>query len=182
MNKREGILLGASGLAVAGLIALAMPAVSELADSTTADTAANGGPTAASSPAAPSSDAVGETTASLDGEGGTAGYQDIGGGVSIPVKGPGDCPTWAAIHPYDAWNPAARLGGTITDLGATSYASGEVGLNDEGEISTHTVASGDTGYGIGDRLCIDYITLLAYNGKSTSEEQIQPGDILILRP
>lgn len=178
MNKRKGILLGASGLAVAGLIALAMPAVVGLADSMSADSDANVGPTALPSA---KSDTVAEITTPLDGRDGTVEYQDSGG-VSIPAKGPGDCPTWAFITPYDAWNPAARLAGTITDLGATLYASGEVGLNDEGEISTYTVDSGDTAYGIGDRLCIDYITLLSYNGKFMSEEEIQPGDVLVLRP
>lgn len=64
------------------------------------------------------------------------GYQDVGGGVSIPAKGRGDCPTWAIITPYDAWNPAARLSGAMTDLGPTAYASGEVGLDDGGEIAT----------------------------------------------
>ncbi|MFS0712249.1 LysM domain-containing protein [Microbacterium sp. 2P01SA-2] len=82
----------------------------------------------------------------------------------------------------DAWNPAARLGGTITDLGPAPYASGEVGLNNEGEISTYTVASGDTAWGISDRLCIDYVTVMSYNGKSMPPVEIQPGDILILRP
>ncbi|MGR6742169.1 LysM peptidoglycan-binding domain-containing protein [Microbacterium sp. F1-18] len=183
MNKREGILLGAAGLAVVGLFALAMPVISSLAGSVTTQTAANGGPTAPpSSSESPPSGAVAEISTPLDGQGGVAGYQDIDGGVSIRAKGPGDCPTWAMINPYDAWNSTARLGGTITDLGPTTYASGEVGLNDEGEISTYTVASGDTAYGIGDRLCIDYITVLAYNGKFMPAPEIQPGDILILRP
>ncbi len=181
MNKREGILLGAAGLAVAGLVALAMPAVSGLADSLTADSDANVGSTASPS-VSPPLDAVAEITTPLDGQGGTAGYQDIDGGVTVRAKGPGDCPTWAMINPYDAWNPAARLGGTMTDLGPTAYASGEVGLNDEGEISTYTVASGDTAWGIGDRLCIDYITVMGYNGKFMPPVEIQPGDILILRP
>lgn len=182
MNKREGILLGAAALAVVGLFALAMPVFSSLAGSATTQTEANGGPTAPpSSSESPPSDAVAEITTPLDGQDATAEYQDIGG-VRIPAKRPGDCPTWAMINPYDAWNPTARLGVTITDLGPTTYASGEVGLNDEGEISTYTVASGDTAYGIGDRLCIDYITVLAYNGKFVPAPEIQPGDILILRP
>ncbi|MDQ1215824.1 LysM peptidoglycan-binding domain-containing protein [Microbacterium arborescens] len=74
------------------------------------------------------------------------------------------------------------MAGTITDLGATLYASGEIGLNDEGEIATYTVDPGDTVYGIGDRLSVDYITLLSYNGKFSFEEEIRPGEILILRP
>ena len=63
-----------------------------------------------------------------------------------------------------------------------AVATGAVGLDDDGQIATYTVASGDTGYGIGDRLCIDYITLLAYNGKFAPPNEIQPGDVLILRP
>ncbi|RAZ31303.1 LysM peptidoglycan-binding domain-containing protein [Microbacterium sp. SMR1] len=180
MNKREGILLCAAGLAVAGLVALAMPAVSGLADSMSADSDSNVRPTAAPS-VSPRSDTVVKITTPLDGQDGTVEYQDTGG-VSISAKGPGDCPMWAAIHPYDAWNPAARLGETMTDLGPTAYASGEVRLDNEGEISTYTVASGDTAWGIGDRLCIDYVTVMAYNGKFMSQVEIQPGDILVLRP
>jgi hypothetical protein len=75
------------------------------------------------------------------------------------------------IKPYDAWNSAARLVRTITDLAPTTYASGEVGLDDESEISTYTVASGDTAYGIGNRLCIDYITV---PGSASSRIASQP--------
>lgn len=109
-------------------------------------------------------------------------YQDIGGGVQIPAKGPGECRTWAAIHPYGEGDPNARLGGTITDLGSTTYASGTVGLNADGQIATYTVAAGDTGMGIGERLCIDYVTLLAYNGKFMPPSEIHPGDVLVVRP
>ncbi|MDD7929356.1 hypothetical protein [Microbacterium thalli] len=40
---------------------------------------------------------------------------------------------------------------------------------------TYSVASGETGYGIGERLCLDYITMLSYNHKSFSEPKLQPG-------
>ncbi|MCZ4069010.1 hypothetical protein O1W71_15135 [Microbacterium sp. H37-C3] len=183
MNRREGILLGFAGLAVAGLVALAMPAVASLADSVGFDPemADVSAPEAAATESPPL-DPGAETTSPVDAEGGIAGYQDVGGGVSIPAKGPGDCPTWAIITPYDAWNPAARLSGAMTDLGPTAYASGEVGLDDDGEIATYAVAAGDTGYGIGDRFCLDYIAMLSYNDKSFSEPELQPGDILFLRP
>lgn len=182
MNKRESILIGVTGVTVAGLIALAIPALAMFAGSMTTGFEAAAEQGSAATSTVPLSGSAGEGPAPVDAELEAAGYQDIGGGVSIPAKGPGDCPTWAAIHPYDAGNPAARLGGTLTDLGPTAYASGEVGLNDDGEIATYTVASGDTGYGIGDRLCVDYVTLLSYNGRFISGAEIQPGDVLILRP
>ncbi|GLJ79690.1 hypothetical protein GCM10017586_13720 [Microbacterium imperiale] len=176
-------MLGVSGLAVAGLVALAMPAVASLANSVAlGPEMADGRAPEAVATESPSRDRGAETTSPVDAEGGMVGYQDVGGGVSIAAKGPGDCPTWAIVTPYDAWNPAARLSGAMTDLGPTAYASGEVGLDDEGEIATYTVASGDTGYGIEDRFCLDYIAMLSYNDKSFSEPELQPGEILILRP
>ncbi|OYC97062.1 LysM peptidoglycan-binding domain-containing protein [Microbacterium sp. Yaish 1] len=183
MNKGEGVLLGVSALAVAGLVAMAVPAFASFSSSTASDSGASVEHTATDQgPASPPTDAAIETTSPVGTDDELPGYQDIGGGIAIPTIGPGDCPTWAAIHPYDAGNPAARLGGTITDLGPAPYASGEVGLNDEGEISTYTVASGDTAWGISDRLCIDYVTVMSYNGKFMPPVEIQPGDILILRP
>lgn len=105
----------------------------------------HGGGAAAATTESPSLDPGAETTSPVDAEGGTAAYQDVGGGVSIPAKGPGDCPTWAIITPYDAWNLAARLFGAMTDFGPTAYAYGEVGLDDEGEIAAYAVASATPG-------------------------------------
>lgn len=183
MQKRDGVLLGVSGLAVAGLVALAVPAVASFAAlMSPGPEASDADAPAAAASAGPPPAATAETASPADAEDELVGYQDVGGGIIIPATGPGDCPTWAIITPYDAWNPAARLAGAMTDLGPAAYASGEVGLDDEGEVATYTVASGDTGYAIGDRFCLDYIAMLSYNDKSFSEPELQPGEILVLRP
>ena len=66
-------------------------------------------------------------------------------------------------------------------MGATELASGPVGYNADGLIETYTVASGDTRVAIGERVCGDYVTVGAYNDRFGTK-QIQPGDVLILRP
>lgn len=183
MNRGEKILTGAVALSVAGLILLTLPAIGPLfasaAPTAPVPTATD---LALTAPAASSGSDTSVDDASTMSAADDVEYQDIGGGVSIPAKGPGQCSSWAAIHPYGAGDPSARLGGTITDLGPTNLASGEVGFDAEGQVATYTVAAGDTGVGIGERLCVDYITVLAYNGVFASGEDIHPGDVLILRP
>lgn len=175
MNAAGKITTGLAALTVVGLAVLAVPAIAPLFAAT--ESAAT---TKASAPASTPTDAP--TVGVVDVGPGGVDYQDIGGGVSIPATGPGECSTWSAIHPYGAWDPQAKLGGTMTDLGPVTYASGSVGLNSEGEIETYTVAAGDTGMGIGERLCIDYVTVLAYNDTFMSDVGLQPGDVLVLRP
>ena len=50
-----------------------------------------------------------------------------GNGTWYSAKGPGNCTSNAAIHPYGAHDPNARLAGELTDMGATELASGPVG-------------------------------------------------------
>ncbi|HVL62513.1 MAG TPA: LysM domain-containing protein, partial [Microbacterium sp.] len=66
-------------------------------------------------------------------------------------------------------------------MGVSPYASGEVGFTADGLIETYTVESGDTLIGIGQRFCVDYVTVGAYNDRFGTKA-IQPGDVLILRP
>jgi LysM repeat protein len=66
-------------------------------------------------------------------------------------------------------------------MGVTEYASGEVGYTADGLIETYTVASGDSLIAIGERFCVDYVTVGAYNDRFGSKV-IQPGDVLVLRP
>lgn len=68
----------------------------------------------------------------------------------------------AATNPDACTNPAqiilssggAGVTGQIEDRGAREFAQGTVGLDDEGNIVSYTVAAGDAEYAIGDRLCI----------------------------
>lgn len=52
-------------------------------------------------------------------------------------------------------------------------------LNDEGQIASYTVAPGDSPIAIGDRFCVDYVTVLQYN---RTWPEIDPGEVLELRP
>lgn len=65
-------------------------------------------------------------------------------------------------------------------MGATALASGEVGYTADGLIETYTVAPGDTLIAIGERFCVDYVTVGAFNDRFMTD--LQPGDVLILRP
>ena len=73
----------------------------------------------------------------------------------------------------------ASLSGDLTDRGARDFAAGTVGLDEEGQIKTYTVAPGDALFAIGDRCCIaNALTIATLNHTRT----IQPGEVLLLRP
>lgn len=73
------------------------------------------------------------------------------------------------------------LVGTLVDNGPTELADGQVGYDAEGQIATYTVQPGDAGESIGNRFCIDFLSLASYNGRN-GPKVIQPGDVLVLRP
>lgn len=73
------------------------------------------------------------------------------------------------------------LVGTLVDNGPTELADGQVGYDAEGQISTYTVQPGDAGESIGNRFCIEFLSLASYNGRN-GPKVIQPGDVLVLRP
>ena len=181
MNRGETVLAGVAGLAVVGLLALTARVIASWVTGSDAAERPSAATTSTHAPA-PTDTPLPTSAATATADPGDGEYQSVGDGLVIPAQGSGGCSTWAAIHPYGEHDASARLRGTITDLGSRTFATGAVGLDDDGQIATYTVASGDTGYGIGDRLCIDYITLLAYNGKFAPPNEIQPGDVLILRP
>ena len=180
MQRAAKIATGASVLVVAGLIAVAAPAVATatgaLAEWAVFSPAATDAPSGAS-PGEEAADPEPEVVV----DAGDLELIDVGNGTSFSAEGPGDCTTNAAIHPYGAHDPAARLGGELTDMGVSPYASGEVGFTEDGLIETYTVESGDTLIGIGQRFCVDYVTVGAYNDRFGTKA-IQPGDVLILRP
>ncbi|MEV8359181.1 LysM domain-containing protein [Microbacterium sp. NPDC076895] len=101
-------------------------------------------------------------------------------GHTFSAIGPGDCATNAMIA-IDREGPGKLLG-ELTDMGASEYASGPVGYDEKGKIETYTVQPGDALAAIGERFCIDYITVGVYNHRMPPGKTIQPGDILVLRP
>ena len=103
-------------------------------------------------------------------------------GQTFSAVGPGNCESNAAIYPYGPHDPAATLHGELTDMGATELAGGPVGYTHDGLISTYTVQPGDSMLAIGERFCIDYVTVQSFNGAWPPAPTIQPGDVLVLRP
>lgn len=71
--------------------------------------------------------------------------------------------------------------GTVVDTGSGEYAEGPV-ENVDGTPTFYTVQPGDTYRGIGDRFCIDAITLQAFHDAGGPERILQPGDRVQLRP
>ncbi|OJV93213.1 MAG: hypothetical protein BGO47_09270 [Microbacterium sp. 67-17] len=101
-------------------------------------------------------------------------------GHTFSAIGPGDCATNAMIA-IEREGPGKLLG-ELTDMGTSGYASGPVGYDEQGKIETYTVQPGDALAAIGERFCIDYITVGVYNHRTPPGKTIQPGDILVLRP
>ncbi|MFB7890977.1 LysM domain-containing protein [Microbacterium sp. NPDC056044] len=172
MDRDAKIAAGISVLVVAGLVAVATPAVATATSALSEWTLFSPSENTQPAPAAQAEDVVAPKGEALI---------SAGNGTWFSAEGPGDCATNAAIHPYGAHDPSARLAGELTDMGVTEYASGEVGYTADGLIETYTVASGDSLIAIGERFCVDYVTVGAYNDRSGSKV-IQPGDVLVLRP
>lgn len=203
MNRTQAITFTVSGLVVAGLVALAVPAVGSTVDALSSwqklDVAAvepshdPSEPTHEPSPleqagvdSLADEDLLADDESLPDEAAFRAWAEDegliyAGNGTAFSAEGPGNCATNAAIHPYGENDPRAKLGGELTDMGVSPVAQGEVGYNADGLIQTYTVEPGDTLIGIGERFCIDYVTVGAYNGRFGSAV-IQPGDVLVLRP
>jgi hypothetical protein len=72
---------------------------------------------------------------------------------------------------------SAKVTGQLADRGARALAEGTVGRDDQGDIVSYTVASGDAPDAIGDRLCIENAPLVAALNHTRT---IQPGQVLRL--
>lgn len=181
-NRTAKIVWGASAVVLAGLVAVAVPALAELAPAT-------GGNPAATKPVSSTPDPR----------------------ESAPSAAPSAEPAPAAENPCQSARPSITLvqdgkemgdaytegGGRITgmlkgelvDLGPSEYAEGAVTLNDAGEIVSYTVASGDVYELIYKRFCFtDYYDVTTYNSglepvrSRPAYKGIEVGDVLILRP
>lgn len=73
----------------------------------------------------------------------------------------------------------AELKHELIDLGSRDYAAGETTLDADSKILSYTVAPGDSPIAIGDRFCVDYVTVLQYNHTWPA---IDPGEVLVLSP
>ena len=181
MQRTAMIATGISVLVIGGLVAVAAPAVATATGALSEWALSSPVSHVEPSPNSETDEAVDDDQPQGATDSAGDGLISMGNGTWFSAEGPGDCATNAAIHPYGPHDPAARLGGELTDMGASAYASGEVGYTEDGRVETYAVASGDTLIGIGQRFCIDYVTVGAYNDVFIGK-QIQPGDVLILRP
>ena len=168
MQKSTKIALGASAVVVAGLTAIAVPTVASVHGElsswaifdapepvATSDAQAAEGPTAEKAPEA--SPTPRDPLQAAAWEIGCDDFAKVGGYAGYP-------------------KPSAR-----PDMGATEYAAGTVTYGDDGGVETYTVAAGDAPQAIGERFCVDYITMTVANDVYPSWE-INPGDVLQINP
>lgn len=170
MKRSTKITMVVSAATVTGLTILAAPVF--LGAASWADGFFGAG-SAASAPAA------GDPTADPASDDGLV---DLGDGISVPAGGPGDCTTNARINTMaDDDGPFySKLLGDLVEMGPSELASGEVLKDDGGEIYAYVVAPGDSPIAIGERFCIDYVTVQSHNHVRAG--MIHEGDVLYLRP
>ncbi|MGO2747460.1 hypothetical protein [Microbacterium sp.] len=182
MNRSQKVAVVVSALVVAGLVAVAAPAVVSVA-AEVGTWAPLGQPTDAPAATPTITSAPSSTPAPGEHADAPTGYVDVGYGTSIPAGGPGDCESSAYIwigSVGDEPMHADLTGADLVDMGPREFAIGEVGLDDQGRPATYTVAPGDATYAIGDRFCIyNGLALETLNGYSHGAV-IQPGDVLTL--
>ena len=178
MNLAAKITWGLSALTIVGLAALAAPAVASTVQAVTpvVETAASAASAADETPEPYPAERDAAAKADLP-----PGYVYLGQGLSIPEGGPGDCTTNGFINIMshdDGPAHATLLGGPLVDMGPQPGATGEVVTDAEG-IRAYVVASGDWPEAIGERLCIDYVTVTSFNNV---QGPITPGQVLTVRP
>lgn len=165
MNIAGKITTGVAVVVLGGLVALAVPAFASIGQA--AHDAAKGVGNIAAT-LNPSADSTAASTAE-----------------PTPEPTPTDplqaaaweigCDDFAAVGGYaGAARPSAR-----PDRGPITHASGPVIFNADGEVETYTVQPGDAGTSIGERFCVDYVTLLVANDVWPT---LQPGDVLVINP
>jgi len=95
--------------------------------------------------------------------------------VNHPSRFVGDCLQNSTMTASGSLRGAQAL----VDMRPSEYAKGTVTVNAEGTLATYTVAAGDAGVAIGERFCVDYITVFQYNDIYPVPH---PGDVVLLLP
>lgn len=157
MNRPQKVAVAVSALTIAGLIAVAAPTLAAAASTISS------WPLFAPASADPTGDNARAT-------------------VAPPTPTPiatSDDPLDGCLAP--AWISTERLAASVTgrveDRGARPYAQGTVGVDDDGTITSYTVADGDGFTAIGERLCIRNPMMLDVLNHS---RDIFPGQVLRL--
>lgn len=166
MGRTQKITFAVSGVIIVALVALAAPSAiataSWASDWLFPRAQTETAPAAAPSKAPPTPASESSTLASDDAD-------DV-------ASDPGRCtsPAWIVLGRMNA-----HLSRDLVDQGARELAAGTVGLGDDGQITTYTVAPGDALYAIGDRFCIRNVVQLE---SLNHTRMIHPGETLLLRP
>lgn len=171
MDRRAKITMVVSAATVTGLLVLALPAI---LGATTWATGVFGAGSA--SPAASSSP---EPAGSDDD------LVDLGDGISVPAGGPGECASTARISTVptridDSGPYYSMLIGDLVDMGPSELAGGQALTDEAGDVYAYEVNAGDSAIAIGERFCIDYITVQSHNHVRAG--MIHADNILYLRP
>ncbi|WAA66335.1 LysM peptidoglycan-binding domain-containing protein [Microbacterium oxydans] len=178
MKRSTKITTAVVVVAVAGLVAAAAPAVVSAAP------AVFGVASWASERFAAAEPSTTPTSRAADAEDpARENLVSLGDGISVPAGGPGDCTTNAFINigSDDGETMHAKLLGELVEMGESELARGPVTLDADGEIFSYEVQAGDSLIAIGERFCVDYVTVGSFN-HVRGFEPIAPGDVLYLRP
>ena len=171
MSLAGKVAVGVAVLVVGGLVVVAAPTVAAVHSELSSWAVFTPAEEPAAEPAS-EDDPIGETMIDELGDG----YVYVGNGTAIPRDSPAGCENPAWLH---LGRMSASLSGDVVDRGARDLAAGTARLDDEGRVSTYTVAPGDALYAIGDRFCIaNALTIATLNHTRT----IQPGEVLLLHP
>ena len=159
MNLAAKITWGLSALTVVGLAALAAPAVASTLQTVTPIVVT----AAAAASAEPTDDKPVHVTPPRELTPIEARAHEVG------------CDEFAAVGGYaSAAHPSPR-----PDKGAREFATGPVTFGADGGVETYTVQPGDAGMAIGERFCVDYITVYVASGIYPVPH---PGDVLLINP
>lgn len=154
MNRSQKATVAVCALTIVGLAAVAAPAIGSAAS--TIGGWAPSAPTSTSPAAPPTIEAAPPTPATAEVD---------------PLDG---CEQPAEIT---MGRMSAQVTGVVEDRGARPYAEGTVGTDENGVITTYTVADGDGFIMIGERLCIENPRALDMFNHS---RDIYPGQVLRL--
>ncbi|MDQ1124950.1 hypothetical protein [Microbacterium trichothecenolyticum] len=181
MASKSKLVVGVTcGVVMAGLIALATPAVAFVGDTIErARTAASVVETGSPQPAGSLPAFNGELTdysGWTDEQLAEARAEDpFPVMVNHPSRFAGDCRQNSVMTKTGALQGAQ----TLVDMGPSALAAGAVERTADGRIKSYTVAAGDAGDSIGERFCVDYVTVFQFNHVWPYP---QPGDVLSLLP
>ena len=174
MKRAAMITYSVVGLAVAGLVALAVsPVVAAVTParhlSPTAESTSAATPHPTSTPT-PDPDRV----------------IWLGDGLSVKASSlPNGCTTYSKIEIFSVNTRSyGRLIGEAEDRGSSKGATGTVNRDAAGNITSYTAAPGDDTWSIGDRLCTNGLMIGWYNhiGSDPGDHTLQPGETVVIRP